>query len=153
MGKVRIVEVGPRDGLQNIPGILATATKIKLIELLAQSGISTIEATSFVSPRWIPQLADSKEVLKGIKHLIEPENALHFPVLVPNIKGLELAHRSGAREIAVFVSATDAFSKKNINCSVEESLVRVREVGRRAADLGIKMRGYAGHLARLIRTN
>lgn len=142
MAKVRIVEVGPRDGLQNIAGILPTATKVKLIERLAASGLSIIEATSFVSPKWVPQLADGPQVLKGIRHLVESKSKqLHFPVLVPNLKGLELAHQSGAREIAVFVSASEGFSRKNINCSVDESLVRVREVGERAKILGIKMRG------------
>ena len=146
MATVRIVEVGPRDGLQNIPGILPTSTKVKLIERLAQSGLSIIEATSFVSPKWIPQLADASQVLQRIKPLIESKaQAIHFPVVVPNIKGLDLAHQNGAREVAVFVSATEGFSKKNINCSIDESLVRVKKVAERARVLGIKMRGYAIH--------
>lgn len=142
MAQVRIVEVGPRDGLQNITNILPTSTKVRLIERLAQSGLSTIEATSFVSPKWVPQLADGPQVLKGIQHLRGSKGTtLEFPVLVPNIKGLELAHKSGAQEIAVFVSATEGFSQKNINCSVDESLLRVQRVGERARTLGIKMRG------------
>lgn len=143
MTKVRIVEVGPRDGLQNISGILPTSTKVRLIERLAESGLSIIEATSFVSPKWIPQLADAPQVLRGIKHLIESKNKpIQFPVLVPNMKGLELAHQNGVREIAIFVSATEGFSKKNINCTVDESLRRLQEVAERARVLGIKMRGY-----------
>jgi hydroxymethylglutaryl-CoA lyase len=146
MATVRIVEVGPRDGLQNIAGILPTSTKVKLIQRLAQSGLSIIEATSFVSPKWIPQLADGPQVLQRIKPLIESNaQAIQFPVLVPNIKGLDLAHQNGAREIAVFVSATEGFSKKNINCSVDESLVRVQKVAERARVLGLKMRGHAIH--------
>jgi hydroxymethylglutaryl-CoA lyase len=144
MAKVRIVEVGPRDGLQNISGILPTPNKVKLIERLVESGLSIIEATSFVSPKWIPQLADAPQVLDGIKHLTELKSKpIQFPVLVPNINGLELAHQNGAREIAVFVSATEGFSKRNINCTVDESLLRVREVVERARVLGLKIRGYA----------
>jgi hydroxymethylglutaryl-CoA lyase len=142
MSAVRIVEVGPRDGLQNISKLVSTETKIELIQRLAKSGLSIIEATSFVSPKWIPQLADGDQVLRGIRPLIESRNnAIQFPVLVPNIKGLEIAHRSGAKEVAVFVSATEGFSKRNINCSVDESLIRVQKVAERARTLGIRVRG------------
>jgi len=142
MPGVRIVEVGPRDGLQNISKLVSTETKIELIQRLAKSGLSIIEATSFVSPKWIPQLADGEQVLRGIRPLIESwDKAIQFPVLVPNIKGLEFAHRSGAKEVAVFVSATEGFSKKNINCSVDESLIRVQKVAERARTLGIRIRG------------
>lgn len=140
MSGVRIVEVGPRDGLQNISKLVSTETKIELIQRLAKSGLSIIEATSFVSPKWIPQLADGEQVLRGIRPLIEYRDKA-FPVLVPNIKGLEFAHRSGAKEVAVFVSATEGFSKKNINCSVDESLIRVQKVAERARTLGIRIRG------------
>ncbi|KAH6717398.1 3-hydroxy-3-methylglutaryl-coenzyme A lyase/3-methylglutaconyl-coenzyme A hydratase [Leptodontidium sp. MPI-SDFR-AT-0119] len=141
MSEVRVVEVGPRDGLQNISQVVPTSIKVELIRRLARTGLLTIEATSFVSPKWIPQLADGSEVLKGIRSLTSTPN-IQFPVLVPNVKGLERAHECGAKEIAVFVSATEAFSKKNINCTVAESLVRVRDVTKRANELGIKVRGY-----------
>jgi hydroxymethylglutaryl-CoA lyase len=119
-----------------------TNVKIELIQRLAQSGLSVIEATSFVSPKWIPQLADSREVLAGIRRLTESgDNQIQFPVLVPNARGLEDAHSCGVREVAVFISATEGFSKKNINCTVEESLIRVREVTRKAKQLGILVRG------------
>lgn len=140
MSEVRVVEVGPRDGLQNISQVVPTSIKVELIRRLARTGLLTIEATSFVSPKWIPQLADGSEVLKGIRSLTSTPN-IQFPVLVPNVKGLERAHECGAKEIAVFVSATEAFSKKNINCTVAESLVRVRDVTKRANELGIKVRG------------
>jgi hydroxymethylglutaryl-CoA lyase len=143
MEHVRIVEVGPRDGLQNITQIVPTSTKVELIQRLARTGLSVIEATSFVSPKWIPQLKDGAQVLQAIQPIINPtRNSIHFPVLVPNVKGLELAIQNGAREVAVFVSATEAFSKRNINCSVAESLVRVRQVTTRAKELNVRVRGY-----------
>ena len=142
MSQVKIVEVGPRDGLQNISKIVPTKIKIELIERLANARLSVIEATSFVSPKWIPQLADGKQVLEGIRPLLSPTLAgIQFPVLVPNLKGLEAALCSGAKEVAVFVSATEGFSKKNINCTVEESLGRVREIIDQARSLGIRVRG------------
>ena len=113
--KVRIVEVGPRDGLQNEPGNVPTNTKLTFIDLLAKSGLSTIEATSFVSPKWVPQMADHKEILKAVNNL-QNEN-LSFPVLVPNVKGLEAALECGATEVAIFGAASESFSRKNINCS------------------------------------
>ncbi|KAK0101861.1 hypothetical protein ONS95_001326 [Cadophora gregata] len=140
--EVKIVEVGPRDGLQNISQMVPTSTKIELIQRLARTGLTTIEATSFVSPKWIPQLADGSEVLRSLQNHIKTGSKIQFPVLVPNVKGLERASECGAKEVAIFVSATEGFSKKNINCTVAESLERAREVTRRARDLGIMVRGY-----------
>lgn len=136
---VKIVEVGPRDGLQNIPQTLPTDTKVELIEKLAATGLKTIEATSFVSPRWVPQLADAKQVLERIRP--QTRANLQLPVLVPNIQGLEQAHRSHVKEVAVFVSATEGFSKKNINCTVKESLSHVQKVLDVARGLQIRVRG------------
>lgn len=138
---VKIVEVGPRDGLQNIKNIVPTNTKLELIRRLAKTGLSVIESTSFVSPKWIPQLADGPQVLTGLQTMISTSNTIQFPVLVPNEKGLELACHNGAKEIAVFVSASEGFSRKNINCSIEESLVRVRAVATKAKVLDVKTRG------------
>lgn len=136
---VKIVEVGPRDGLQNITQTLSTKLKVELIERLATAGLKTIEATSFVSPRWVPQLADAKEVLEGISH--QTRTTVNLPVLVPNIQGLKLASQSQVKEVAVFVSATEGFSKKNINCTVDESLARSKAVIDEAINLGIRVRG------------
>ncbi|XP_066906907.1 hydroxymethylglutaryl-CoA lyase, mitochondrial isoform X2 [Halyomorpha halys] len=135
---VKVVEVGPRDGLQNEPMQVETDTKIELIKKLSQAGLSTIEVTSFVSPKWVPQMADHKEVMAKLNL----EEAVSYPVLVPNLKGLETAVKAGAKEIAVFGSASESFSKKNINCSIEESLSRFKEVISAALDKGIKVRGY-----------
>ena len=137
---VRIVEVGPRDGLQNIDKILPTTLKIELIQRLTETGLQVIEATSFVSPKWIPQLADGGEVMKAIKPLIS-STTTRYSVLVPNAKGLEAARRAGAKEVGVFVSATEGFSQKNQNCSVAQALARAREVAERAIPLGIQVRG------------
>ena len=143
--KVRIVEVGPRDGLQNESGTVSTDTKLKFIDLLAQSGLRTIEATSFVSPKWVPQMSDHKEVMKQVKDL--PYKNTSFPVLVPNVKGLQGALESGATEIAIFGSASESFSQKNINCSIEESLKRFKDVFQALSRLpkhssDVKVRGY-----------
>ncbi len=139
---VRIVEVGPRDGLQNIYKTLPTKLKIKLIERLAATGLQVIEATSFVSPNWIPQLADGGEVMQAIKPLMDLR-PVRYPVLVPNVKGFEAARRAGAKEVGVFVSATEGFSQKNQNCSVADALARARGVAEQAIPLGIPVRGYA----------
>ncbi|PYH40468.1 aldolase [Aspergillus saccharolyticus JOP 1030-1] len=142
---VRIVEVGPRDGLQNIPTQIPTATKLDLIHRLHQTGLKTIELTSIVSPRHIPQLADCKDLLQhpSIRALGHDNNPdLRLPVLVPNLKGLEIAQSLQVREIAVFVSATEGFSRANINCSVEVGLARAREVVGRAVKDGLVVRGY-----------
>lgn len=136
--KVRIVEVGPRDGLQNEQQAIPTVTKIELIERLAACGLTTIEATAFVSPKWVPQMADAGEVMAGLPR----REGVSYPVLVPNEKGLEAALAAGVTEIAVFAAASEAFSQKNINCSIKKSLERFRPVLARAKDAGIKARGY-----------
>lgn len=135
---VRIVEVGPRDGLQNEKTAIPTATKIELIRRLGECGLSAIEATAFVSPKWVPQMADNAEVMQGISRL--PHVA--YPVLVPNLKGLESALAAGAAEVAIFGAASEAFSQKNINCSIAESLERFRPVVEAAKAAEVKVRGY-----------
>ncbi|KAJ5683497.1 aldolase [Penicillium macrosclerotiorum] len=141
--EVRIVEVGPRDGLQNIAEQIPTATKLDLIRRLEGSGLRTIELTSVVSPRAIPQLADCREVLGSaeVKALLQ-NPVLRLPVLVPNVKGLEIAIQHGVREIAVFISATEGFSRANINCSVEQGMERAREVAALALKSNVAVRGY-----------
>jgi hydroxymethylglutaryl-CoA lyase len=142
-GAVRIVEVGPRDGLQNIKDPVATSVKLELIRRLRESGLSTIELTSIVSPRAVPQLADCREVLRDqtIKQL-QQHDGLRFPVLVPNPKGLDIALEYGVKEVAVFVSATEGFSKANINCSVDEGIERASRVAEKAIRNGVAVRGY-----------
>src|SRR3989454_8878697 len=135
---VRIVEVGPRDGLQNEPGEVPTNVKIQLIERLADAGLPAVEATAFVSPKWVPQMADHAEVLERIR--CRP--GVSYPVLTPNLKGFDAARAAGATEVAVFGAASEAFSRKNINCSVAESLERFRPVASEARKHGIKVRGY-----------
>lgn len=139
---VRIVEVGPRDGLQNIRDAIPTATKLELIRRLQQTGLNTIELTSVVSPKAIPQLADCRDVLRneGIKRSLS-DSRLRLPVLVPNVKGLEIAIQHGVREIAVFISATEGFSKANINCTVEQGIARATQVAALALKEGIAVRG------------
>ena len=136
--KVRIVEVGPRDGLQNEKGEVPTAIKLELIERLADAGLQAIEATAFVSPKWIPQMADHTEVLEGIRK----RPGVSYPVLTPNLKGYEAAKAAGATEVAVFGAVSESFSKKNINCTIAESLDRFRPVVEHAARDGIRVRGY-----------
>jgi hydroxymethylglutaryl-CoA lyase len=136
---VRIVEVGPRDGLQNEKALVPTATKIALIDRLIASGLRIVEAGSFVSPKWVPQMADTREVLAGIG----PAPGVRLPVLVPNMKGLEAAVGSPrVDEIAVFAAASEAFSQRNLNCSIEESLERFRPVAESAISRGWRVRGY-----------
>ncbi|KAB2900984.1 MAG: hydroxymethylglutaryl-CoA lyase [Dokdonella sp.] len=135
---VRIVEVGARDGLQNEAAIVPTATKIELIERLAASGLRTIEATSFVSPKWVPQLADAAEVYTGIRKV----EGVSYPVLVPNLQGYERARAAGVTEIAVFAAASEAFSRNNINATIDESIQRFVPVLERAQAEGVKVRGY-----------
>jgi len=137
-GKVRIVEVGPRDGLQNEPREVPTAVKIELIERLADCGLAAVEATAFVSPKWVPQMADHTEVLEGIRR----KPGVAYPVLTPNLKGFEAARAAGASEVAIFGAASETFSRRNINCSIAESLERFRPVAEAAAKSGIKVRGY-----------
>ncbi len=135
---VRIVEVGPRDGLQNEPGEVSTAVKVELIERLADAGLPAIEATAFVSPKWVPQMADHTEVLERIRR----KAGVDYPVLAPNLKGFEAARAAGAKEVAIFGAASEAFSQKNINCSIAESLDRFQPVAQAAREHGIKVRGY-----------
>ncbi|XP_006663802.2 hydroxymethylglutaryl-CoA lyase, mitochondrial [Oryza brachyantha] len=135
---VKIVEVGPRDGLQNEKNTVPTSVKIELIHKLVASGLSVIEATSFVSPKWVPQLADAKDVVEGIRHVPD----VRFPVLTPNLRGFEAAVAAGAKEVAVFASASESFSKSNLNCTIKESLVRYRDVITSAKKHGIGLRGY-----------
>jgi hydroxymethylglutaryl-CoA lyase len=136
--QVRIVEVGPRDGLQNEPASVATSVKLELIRRLAQAGLRTIEATAFVSARWVPQMADHSEVLRGIVR----HPGVSYPVLVPNMKGFETALAAGAREVAVFGAASETFAQKNINCSIDECLARFRPVADAALGHDIRVRGY-----------
>lgn len=138
MTNVRIVEVGPRDGLQNEPKQVATADKIELIQRLIACGHRTVEVTSFVSPQWVPQLADATEVMAGL----DAPDGVSLPVLVPNLKGYERALGAGAKEIAVFTAASEAFNRKNINASIEESLERFVPVFERAKIDGVRVRGY-----------
>ena len=135
---VRIVEVGPRDGLQNEKTIIPTAAKIELVDRLSATGLQTIEATSFVSPKWVPQLADAAQVYAGIHR----SPGVRSPVLVPNEQGYERARAAGADEIAVFTAASEAFNKANINATIDESLARFAPVLARAAADGIPVRGY-----------
>ncbi len=136
--RVRIVEVGARDGLQNEKTIVPAATKIELIDRLSATGLGTIEATSFVSPKWVPQLADAAEVFAGI----EKKTGVAYPVLVPNLQGYERAIQVGAREVAIFTAASEAFNRKNINASIDESIERFKPVLERALAEGVKVRGY-----------
>jgi len=135
---VRIVEVGPRDGLQNEKAEVPTAVKLELIERLADAGLPAVEATAFVSPKWIPQMADHTEVLERIRR----KPGVAYPVLTPNLKGFEAARAAGAAEVAVFGAASESFSRKNINCSIAESLERFRPVADAARAAGVKLRGY-----------
>jgi len=135
---VKIVEVGARDGLQNESTTIPTDVKIKLIEMLIDAGLSVIEATSFVSSKWVPQLADHKQIMETLPTL----KNVSFPVLTPNLKGFENAIASGAKEVAVFAAASESFSTKNINCSIEQSLERFESIFTQASDLGIPIRGY-----------
>ena len=136
--QVRIVEVGPRDGLQNEKAIIPTADKIELIDRLSATGLRSIEATSFVSPKWVPQLADAAEVFSGIHR----REGVSYPVLVPNLQGYERAIAVGATEVAVFSAASEAFNRKNINASIDESIERFLPVLERAGADGVKVRGY-----------
>lgn len=136
--QVKIVEVGPRDGLQNEKQVVPTAVKIELIDRLSAAGLPSIEATSFVSPKWVPQMADSSAVLQGISR--RPGTA--YPVLTPNLQGFDSAMLAGATEVAVFAAASESFSRKNINCSVAESLKRFEPVISAASALEIPVRGY-----------
>lgn len=135
---VRVVEVGARDGLQNEKTIVAAAVKIELIDRLTETGLQSIEATSFVSPKWVPQLADATEVFAAI----HKKPGVRYPVLVPNLQGYERARAVGATEIAVFTAASEAFNRKNIDASIDESIERFEPVMERAKTDGVSVRGY-----------
>ena len=135
---VRIVEVGPRDGLQNEKSIIPTAANVELIDRLSATGLQCIEATSFVSPKWVPQLADAAEVMVAI----ERRPGVRYPVLVPNLQGYERARAAGATDIAVFTAASEAFNRRNTNAGIDESLQRFAPVMERARADGVAVRGY-----------
>jgi hydroxymethylglutaryl-CoA lyase len=132
------VEVGPRDGLQNEPGQVSTDVKVELIERLAGAGLPAVEATAFVSPKWIPQMADHTEVMERIRR----KPGVSYPVLTPNLKGFEAARAAGATDVAIFGAASEAFSKKNINCSIAESLERFEPIALESRKSNIRVRGY-----------
>jgi hydroxymethylglutaryl-CoA lyase len=136
--RVTVVEVGPRDGLQNEPGTVATDVKVGFIERLAATGLGVVEATSFVSPRWVPQLADAAEVLAALQR----RPGVRYPVLVPNERGLDRALDSGVDEIAVFGAASEGFSRANLGRTIDESLEMFAPVVRRATAAGLRVRGY-----------
>jgi hydroxymethylglutaryl-CoA lyase len=135
---VRIVEVGPRDGLQNEKAIVPTPAKVELIDRLSATGLQCIEATSFVSPKWVPQLADATEVMAAI----DRRPGVRYPVLVPNLQGYERALAAGAKDIAVFTAASEAFNRRNTNAGIDESLERFAPVIERARADGVSVRGY-----------
>ena len=133
---VRVVEVGPRDGLQNIKKVLPTSSKIELINRLSDTGLRSIEVTSFVSPKWVPQMADNTEVLQGICQNPDVE----YSVLVPNLKGLNAALKAGAKEVVLFCAASETFNQKNLNCKIEDSLCSFREIRKICKDKKIRTR-------------
>jgi len=135
---VTLFEVGPRDGLQNEKRQIPTTSKIELVDMLSECGFEKIEVTSFVSPRWVPQMADAAIVLSGITR----RNGVTYAALTPNLQGFEAALAASADEIAIFASASEGFSQKNINCSIAESLERFRPVAEAAREHGVPMRGY-----------
>ena len=142
---IKIVEVSPRDGLQNINKFIPTDIKINFIKKLSQVGFSTIEVTSFVSPKWVPQMADNTKVMEGIKNLLQTN--IKFPVLVPNIKGYNNAIMSGTTDIAVFSSASEGFSKANSNISITENLHIIKDICNKAKEDHINIRGYVSCIA------
>ena len=137
---VRIVEMGPRDGLQNEKQLVSTDTKLELVRRLERAGLKAIETTSFVSPKWVPQMGDNAELLPRVLAAAAPGVA--YPVLTPNLKGFEAALAAGAKEVAVFGAASESFSQKNINCSIAESLERFRPLTDAAHAAGVRVRGY-----------
>ncbi len=136
--RVRLVEVGPRDGLQNEKAAVPADVKVRLIDMLTDAGFPAIEATSFVSPKWVPQMADAADVMARIRRKAD----VRYPVLTPNLRGFEAACAAGADEVAVFVAASETFSQKNINCSIAESLARAEPIFAAAAAQGVRVRGY-----------
>ena len=137
-GQVKIVEVGPRDGLQNEASTVPAEIKVQLIEMLADAGLSVVESGAFVSPKWVPQMATSAEVFTQIRRRAD----VSYPMLVPNLKGLELALAAGVEEVALFAASTETFSQKNTNCSIAESIDRFNAVIDEALAAGVKVRGY-----------
>ncbi|KAJ2397419.1 hypothetical protein GGI23_003545 [Coemansia sp. RSA 2559] len=140
---VKIVEVGPRDGLQNEKTLIPTETKVSLINRLADAGLPVVEATSFVSPKWVPQMGDAEKVMAKINR----RPGVSYPVLTPNVKGLEAAIAAGAAEVAIFGAASESFSQKNINCSIAESIRRFAQVADAAKKAGLRIRGYVSCVA------
>jgi hydroxymethylglutaryl-CoA lyase len=136
--RVRMVEVGPRDGLQNEPAVVPTQVKVGLIDRLTDAGLPAIEATSFVSPKWVPQMSDAAAVMGAIRK----RSGVRYPVLTPNMRGFEAALAAGCDEVAVFVAASETFSRRNINCSIAESLERAQPVVAAALAHGMRVRGY-----------
>ena len=136
--RVKIVDVSPRDGLQNEPGSVPTEVKVELVDRLSDAGLQAVEAGSFVSPKWVPQMADSAEVMARIRR----KPGVAYPVLVPNMKGLEAAIAAKATEVAGFAAATEAFSKRNTNCTIAESMQRQADVCKAALGAGLRVRGY-----------
>jgi len=136
--QVRIVEVGPRDGLQNEAQQVPTIVKIQFIEMLVDAGLKTIESTAFVSPKWVPQMADHADLMRSLPR----REGVTYPVLVPNLRGFEEAVEAGANEVAVFAAASETFSQRNINCSIAESLERFAPVFEAARAGGVRVRGY-----------
>ncbi len=135
---IRIVEVGPRDGLQNEAQVISTETKLELIDRLAAAGLRTVEATAFVSPKWVPQMADHAEIMQRLQR----RAGVSYPVLTPNLKGFDAAVAAGATEVAVFAAASEGFSQKNINCSIDESLERFTPVFKAAQQASVRVRAY-----------
>lgn len=143
--KARIVEVGARDGLQNESMPVDTVTKLALIRKLSESGLRHIEAASFVSPKWVPQMADHREIMLALSESVaatDTTSVITYSALTPNLKGLEAALECGVREVAVFGAASESFSQRNINCSIAESLARFAPVMERALEAGVRVRGY-----------
>ena len=138
MEQVRIVEGGPRDGLQNEKQSIPTDVKLELIDRLGAAGLRAIEATSFVSPKWVPQMADHAELMRALVR----RPGIDYPVLTPNLKGFEAALAAGATEVAVFTAASEGFSRKNTNCSIAESIERFVPLAEAAREAGVKVRGY-----------
>ena len=136
--RVRLVEVGPRDGLQNEQALVPTDVKVTLIDMLTEAGMPAVEATAFVSPKWVPQMADAADVMARIHR----RHDVRYPVLTPNMKGFDAARAAGADEVAVFVAASEAFSRRNINCSIAESLARAAPIFEAAKVANIRVRGY-----------
>ncbi|MCL5042167.1 MAG: hydroxymethylglutaryl-CoA lyase [Gammaproteobacteria bacterium] len=137
-GTVQLVEVGPRDGLQNEAQPISTADKIRLVDDLSAAGVSCIEVGSFVSPKWVPQMAGSDQVFAGIRR----QPGTRYTALTPNLKGFEQALQAGVSEVAVFAAASESFSQRNINCSISDSLKRFEPIMAAAAEAGLRVRGY-----------